>query len=185
MVDESKVRKIVEEAEIDVPISVLLKDIGERTYSDFSQLAYLGKVADVYEIFGHKFKAHSLNAEEEIQLTSVLLPNLSDPITYMKALWVESLSRCLEEVDGKPLAPQPLKPEDKDEWIENKRKVILDWSPQVVASLYEEIYLDLKKREAAVVEVIKKLYAVEKNGLASSLRNEGVSSRASQTVLER
>jgi len=162
----------VKEREID--LSEILKDIEKSEYNDYKQLVYLGKIVDTYEVFGHEFKVHSLNAEEELKLASFLF-SYQDTLSYTKAMYIECLSYCIDEVDGKPLAPPPLEVGEYDP-VPAKREVIRKWSPLVLAEIYDEVYLDLRLRERAVVDHVKKSQRVGRKSIPSDSHKEEVSS---------
>jgi len=162
---------VLKNQEEEYDLQEVLKDLKNSEYEDYKQLVYLGKIVDEYEIFGHTFKVHSLTAEEEIRL-SAYLANYSDALTYTKALYIECLSYIIDEVDGKRLTPMPLEEGGTDS-IDEKRKIIGKWSPLVIAELYENIYLDLRKRERAVVEHVKKSHRVGRRNFSSDSCTEG------------
>lgn len=158
----------------DVPLEVVMKDLEESLYNDYNQMVYLGKIEDTYEIFGHRFKARTLTSDEELKYITYLGNFMAkgDSISYMKALWIECLAYSLEEVDGEPIAVKPLKQNADEEWIKTKRKEIGSWSPFVVGEIYENVYIDLKRREKAVVDSVKKSHRVGRNASDSNNSTE-------------
>jgi len=186
-VDESKivfpetesVPQEIPEVPEELDTEQIIRDIGLSKYNDYQQLAYLGKLTDEYEAFGHTFKARTITAEEELKLSSYLI-RYQDAISWNKALWIEALAYSIEEVDGEPLAPMPLERDYEDKLISAKREVLKKWSPSVINELYNIIYLDLRERERQVVEFTKKSHRAGRKESVSGSQIVEESSRDQQ-----
>ena len=115
-----------EEQEPVIPLEQTIQDIGILGYNDYKQLVYLGKIIDEYEALGHTFKAHTLNMNEEINL-SCFLTRFPDTFSYNKAFWVECLAYILDEIDGKSIGGTILKLGEAGdgEYLDNKRKELM------------------------------------------------------------
>lgn len=139
-------QSVVQEAAPTTPPSPASNPVVRK---DLSQLVYLGRLEEDFEVAGYTFKLRTLTEAESTEATAGAA-HITDELTRFSQWRVQVLARAIVSVDGAPLealyqgAEQTLSSTDK------KLNILKTWQPALVTSLFVHYCNMLERSDTAV-----------------------------------
>jgi hypothetical protein len=129
----------------------------ERYKEAFHGLAFLGKLSETFEWFGHKIIIRTLNTDAELALAQVIKP-WENTSFYQRAYIAAVVACAVETVDGKGL-PTPLGEEDNTyAWAQLRFDYVkARWFRPTIDTIYGK-YLELEGRAREAEEELGKAW---------------------------
>lgn len=144
---------ITEEIEEEQPKGVLT-EFSDEDRDWFKTLLTLGRREKTVELYGHQVRIQTLKVKDELRLGLFTKPHKGSDF-YGRAHQLATCAAGLKLIDGKPVVPHPLTPDDEESTFQNKIDVLEEYYPIFITSLYEKIN-ELEVEASKLIETLGK-----------------------------
>ena len=155
--------------------------LAPSTVKDITDLIYVGRIEETFDLFTHKFTMRSLSVGDEFKIASLVKDLQDSPLARNRAVAAATVAASLERVDGKPIATAI---RQNEEIIYRKFALVLELSWDVIEELYKK-YLEIESKVTdAFRELEKKAQSPTSFSFLEPLNDKDASIEANPTQSE-
>lgn len=144
--------------DLDIPAH-LLRDqpdpMSDEMRYDMREMIYIGKAEEEVDICGHTVIVQTLQSESEL-FVGRYTKEYKGTDFYARAYQIAFCAVGVKSIDGRPIVPSPLSPEDDGySYFKAKADKLVKYYPVTVAKMYDAV-TELEKKTAAKIDSLVK-----------------------------